>query len=565
MKWIMQQATINLPSASPVRAMTGLAKTLALPAENTPARLPSFPALERTAVMGFNVPSEVPVTGGDPVKVVLARDAAFPFWSSGEPVGNKGHLVAYKLVSNDASVSSGRRGYVVDTDGSAHGAYVPSTAITYPFGVPDFNWSSTNAGTSANIPVGLDADQGNVPWVFMPDGMASWVHFGASNVSGTATTLTVDITVEVWNSNGDSVEVVYSLAIANINTNPAGAVKFSAGSAGADTGSWRRVKMVYTTPGAASTLPEPCYATLLSLPLAATYNATGGISGVFELAANTTTGALLPVVVAPEFPTSTVPYNDTRLTAVGLLLTNVTQVLNKSGTVLAGRVGPRRVPFGSVTQSTLNALHPAEKAWLPLETGLYTYCPPGSDLDEFRDYTFQLAGGVTNGLVPMYRLDNTAMVNIAYLSMPSGVNGSFAATCTTHLEFRTTSALWQIAVSGYTLETLHLAQMGMMAAGFFFENPEHKSLLTRVANGIKKLEPYATPLVAVAKAVHPPTGQVMAAAYNAARAFAAVAGKPKNNAAPKKLVIKAGPQRVPTTSAKASGILGGSKQKKKRK
>jgi hypothetical protein len=533
--------------------MTGLAKTLALPAENTPTRLPSFPALERTAVMGFNMPASVPIEGADPTKVVLTRDAAFPCWTSGVKVGGRCYGLGSALdmlVTGNAVMSN--VAFKVYDDVKQHYNLRTGYAVFPTLNTPEI----------AHPPFGQDLTQGENPWLFVPDGMELWVCAGQSTPVAVITTFT--IRMEIWKGPGDS-EIYPFTGIVSVPANANGfSAKVENGIPNADTGRWFRISEVNgTTPS--NVTWSPCFAGIISAPIQCTFTApvTTG-SGAFTATPTPDYKALLPLVSAPEFLTSPVPYTDTRLTAVALLLTNVTQVLNKSGTIIAGRVSPQRNQhFGICDQATLTSLHPAEKAWLPLETGLYTYCPPSTDLTFFVDYVLQLFDSSN----VCFRLDNTALQNVAYLTMPSGVSGELAATVTTHLEFRTSSALWQLAVSGQTLETLHLAQLGLMSAGFFFENPEHKSLLNRIANGIKRLEPYATPVVQIAKAVHPPTGAVMAAAYNAARAFAAVADRKKKPAsgAPKKIVVKAGPQKMVATSARASGITAGGTRRGKRK
>lgn len=334
-----------------------------------------------------------------------------------------------------------------------------------------------------------------------------------------------------------------------------------------DIGRWLRIKSVVVKYAGAQPSFTKVFASVLALPAGTGFVGGSLVGGNFNVASNASR-ALLPAVGAPEFNTSVVPYSSTKLTACAALFTNVTQILNKAGTVLAGRLSPAINDAFNVTTTALNGLHPAEKAWLPLETGLYTYCPPSSDLATFYNYAQQVQNQVGTAFVtPFYRLDNTAMTNVAFITAPSGVACELACTVSTHLEFRTSSALFQLGVSGFTLETLHVAQLSLMSAGFFFENPEHKSLLTRISNGIKKLEPYVTPVVAAAQIVHPPTGKVLAAAYNAAKVFTEVAGqsKKKQQTAPRKVVVAASRGKMVTTTAKRSGILGPANRGRKRK
>ncbi len=550
----MQQTAINLPSNSPVRAMSGLAKSLSLPAECAPQRLPSFPQLERTAVMGFNQPLAVAVLAADPIKVVLTRDAAFPFWHSATALNLGTYGLTY-VMDCESSVSDLWR-YDTDNDDAAR-------CVVQNGSAPTTTVAAVTGGTSivTSVPLGVDAGLGPLPFLFVPDNMSLGLGIVlGSGLLATQGCVSAEVVLERW-VGPDQIEnvVVSGLAVGAAFPavgNSGGGYVVKRFTTNVDTGGWYRLKTVGANIAAAAVPPNTIYATLVALPdVVATPTAyTPAVGGVGAwTCATASQRVLLPYGIAPEFATSRIPYSSTRLTAVALLMTNVTQVLNKAGTVLAGRINPETISWGSVTQDVINALHPVEKAWLPLETGLYTYAPPGPDIAGFTDYTLNCSGTY----YPTYQLANTAMNNVAFLTSPSAFE--LAATLTTQIEFKTSSALWTLGVSGYTLETLHVAQMALMASGFFFENPEHKSLLARIAAGIRKLEPYVTPVVTVAKAVHPPTGAVLSAAYNAARAFtkAAEKGQASSAAAPRKIAVKAGPMKVSTTTARASGILGG--------
>jgi hypothetical protein len=224
--------------------------------------------------------------------------------------------------------------------------------------------------------------------------------------------------------------------------------------------------------------------------------------------------------------------------------TNVTQVLNKGGTILGGRVSPAVIDPWRVQQSYVNALHPAEKAFLPLETGVYTYCPPSTDLIFFSDHTLNTGQGAS--ACPIYVLSNDALYNKLYLTT-AGVEESLACTVTWHLEFRTSSALFQIGLSGLTLESLHQAQLVLAETGYFFENPKHDAVLSKVISAAKKYVPMAV------GAYNPAVGAVMKGMIKAK-------AKPRATIKP-----KTGPSKPRTTTAAASGMLPkGQKKKSKR-
>lgn len=96
------QSTLPLPVSHPVRALQGLSKQMALPHEYAPLRFPSFPALERTALMGFTVPGTVPLSASQSTKILVARQAAYPVWAEVDNVSS-----AYGLAYCSEGVQSG--------------------------------------------------------------------------------------------------------------------------------------------------------------------------------------------------------------------------------------------------------------------------------------------------------------------------------------------------------------------------------------------------------------------------------------------------------------------------
>jgi hypothetical protein len=221
---------------------------------------------------------------------------------------------------------------------------------------------------------------------------------------------------------------------------------------------------------------------------------------------STATYNLFPGFAPAEFGNSTLPWATTRTTATAALFTNVTQVLNKGGTVLAGRITPQVHNPWLVTSATLSTLHPAEKQFLGLETGLYTYVPPSTDLADFWDYTLP----TDSGTLPLFRLDNTAMCNVGFFTT-TGVIESIAITTDWHIEFRTSSALFPIGMCTMTLETLHQAQLALHAVGFFFENPDHKDVLSKVASSAARFAKIAVPAVTL---LNPTAGMALEKTLN---------------------------------------------------
>jgi hypothetical protein len=267
-----------------------------------------------------------------------------------------------------------------------------------------------------------------------------------------------------------------------------------------------------------------------------TYTPSATTAGIVACGSGTTT-LLTPLSQPPEFAVTERPWMDTRVTASALLLTNVTKVLNKEGTVLAGRLRNTSADAWNFTASSLSVLHPAEKSMLALETGFYTYAPPSTDLQTFHDYTYDANGVIsTSSLspVPVFALSNTAYVNCFVLTdSDAATPSSFAANLDWHIEFRNTSTLFPIGMSGITLEAFHQAILNLVSHGFFFCNNEHKSKLNAIFRAGKALAPSLVGLL-------PPP----------ARLAAQLGGKAMN------IMLSSKPRPTPpTTSAKSSGMI----------
>lgn len=474
----MQQSTINLPPAHPVRAMQGLARQISLPGEHAPERFPSFPALERTAVMGFSTPASLDVPVGTTTKMMLTRQASWPFWadygtvsSSHSATWSLGRLV--NVASDQEYTMQAGPDLVRWTAGPSSGSTVEPQVVSGPF-------------MHSFAIVGVDAGLGPTPFIYVPSGF-QWMFIITFNGNSYTQSVSAGVDFDRWCSPGEADSFTFA----------SGGLLNQGGFASANSalaGYWirpRRVTIAFSGPSAVA--DTQVYLTIVAGSDVMTYTPTPAGTGRVNVGA-TPARTFAPVVQPAEFRTSPLPWRSTRLTAASLLGTNVTQVLNKGGTVLCGRVSPQAVnPFLAIS-ADVNNLHPAEKAWLPLETGVYTYCPPSTDLANFWDYSLNEAGGAEPCSV--YRLDNDALVNLVFLT-PVNVAETMAMTVSTHIEFRTTSALFQIALSGMTLESLHTAQLALAAAGFFFHNPDHKDVLNKVMSAVKTIAPMIHPALGV--------------------------------------------------------------------
>lgn len=490
----MSQRSSPLPANHPVKQLVGLARQIALPHEYEPERFPSFPALERTAKLSFNQPSNFDVPANTTRKLALFRQAAYPLWVERSLTGTDGYVVSWATAVTPAVSSSANE------------------AITAIFMPQLFNWQNTNrTPAEGDQPMGIaglpttpnvfkypilayDYATGPQPFVYIPAGAGVQVVLrtidAEPNWQGT-------VMFEQWDRPGEIHTVAVGIDVVEgktgAATGPTDLARLSGG--------WYRpaVAMINQAIGAFTARYMIDVAVGIGTITYANSTTTPGV-----LTFGTATNALfVPVAPPAEFVNSMMPWQATRVTAAAVLATNVTTVLNKGGTVLAGRVTPEVSSPWEVTSTTINLLHPAEKAFLPFETGLYTYCPPSTDLAHFWDYTLgntTSSRDVSYAKIPVHRLDNDSMVNYAFFSSPANIE-SVALNMDWHIEFRTSSALFDVGMSTMTLETLHQAQIVLASVGFFFENFDHKAILNAVISAAKKYGP------AVANVFHPLAGQ----------------------------------------------------------
>lgn len=538
------QNTLPLGTNSPIRGMTGLARQIALPGEHAPQRFPSFPALERTAVMGFNQPTTLPLPGSATTSITIFRQAAYPVWA--DVTASYAAMVDYPLDGHSAAAISDSsltfRNSIMD--------YCVTTRFASVDRVGFIGTNITAAGLAWPI-FGADRGLPGPEFMYVPPNCNLWAVVSCSAPSPSNSAATV--TTEWWFTPGESnsqVALGYlsGEATGTIVTGDRGCV-LSFGSTGR--GSWVRPKSLALgyagLQGVVVTLIATTSTTITYAPSTST-------RGAFDLGPNAARPVMhLPLVVSSEFVNSAIPWYSTRVTAVGMLGTNVTQVLNKGGTILGGRVSPSVQNPWFVTEAYVNGLHPAEKSFLPLETGIYSYCPPSTDLAYFHDYTLNTSSYPPPAPAPLFLLSNDALYNKLYIRPAGAVDESLAVTVSWHIEFRTSSALFQVGLCGMTLESLHQAQLALVEAGFFFENPSHNSVLNRVIAAAKKYVPR------ILGVVSPMAGRVAKEAvreYNARRRKA----KPRPRGPPpssrRVVVPKPGPTRVRTTTANASGYNG---------
>lgn len=480
--------------------------------------------------MGFNHPGTLALPANTPIRIGLCRQAAYPAWADQTASVADAYIVDY--YSMDSTVAS------------------PATAeenVETSF-VAIGSWSVGNR-VASNRPTVTGAAGGYFRYpVVGVDGSGLPFTYSAGIVNGGTFIVTIpvaqawhvylDVTVEVWTQPGEVAVVEERVTI-----NPGWLCGEMSAVPFARFGNcWVRPRRIIYNRLAGFT-PQGLWFSIASGTRPHYLDATNGTYVV----QTTPSRAFYPLALPVEFSNSRLPWAAARTTASAFLGTNVSQVLNKAGTVLCGRVSPNVENMFSVTPEYIAALHPAEKQYLGLETGFYSYVPPSTDMANFWDYTLPDQGYNTYrpAAAPVFRLDNDSLQNVVFCTA-GAVDESIACNIDWHIEFRTSSALFQVGLSTMTLESLHQAQLTLASLGYFFQNESHKSILNRLISAARTAAPY---MMAIAKVAGP-------LPYALAKG-AAKAGK---------LILSDKPKPPPpATSAMANGIVSKRKRVKARR
>lgn len=529
----MQQSTIQFVKANPLQSMNALERAIAMPHEFTAQRFPSFPALERTATIGFNVPT----TLGFPAAAttcggILFRQASYPLWIERSL---SRFVTAYTFSAADRDAGTTPVGGQGTTFFPLDGRPSETTVV-------DRLASTTAIGVSGAVtppwtyPI-LGTHRDNL-FTFIPKG-AYYAYIVSTMARDAATDLFAVVGGEQWIEPNAVVgweTKELTLTGNNLSSNVTAMTQATANT-------WLRPTSVsFTSPTGSTQTVKECFVTVLVSSGNGTFTPSSVTAGTYVNPATAAT-VLTPLAPPPEFHVTERPWLDCRVTAAALLLTNVTKVMDKEGTVLAGRLANRSDACWSFSEAVLAGLHPAEKALLPLETGFYTYAPPSTDLATFFDYTAPVGGINSYVRVPAFNLDNTALANCFILTDSDTATGStFAVNLDWHMEFRNNSTLFPIGMSSITLEAFHQACLNLAAHGFFFSNDKHKAMISKIVSAGRKLLPL------VGGMVPGPTGVVLKTAASMAD----------------RMLSKRLNTTPPTTSAKASGMVPKSSRPAKR-
>lgn len=529
------QTTTQFAKTNPLQQMSALEKTIALPHDFVPQRYPSFPALERTSVLGFNTPGGYsPPAGATSWRAALHRQATFPLWID-QGLSNQLQYTGYDVT--DVTTQ--------DAIGTSTSSYLVNNRVNTAYNINDGIITSNSPSMSGEIAppyvFPLLGRLGGSDYTYVPANYKYRFLITTVVAGGNTLAYTVAVVFDTWVEGqkvGSQTTATFTWA----------AGKMSAASTpitlGLNTWIKPRSVLIYAAAGTPTNAPSAMTVGIMSGSGNWVFTDSSTSAGTMS-AVSTVTTAFVPFAPPPDFAVTYRPWFDTRVTAVSALFTNVTKVMNKEGTVLAGRLRHTAGDAWNFSASSLSILHPAEKAMLPLESGLYTYCPPAGDLASFYNFAITLEDApflltIGSGIsFPAMSLESNSYVNcMVFTDSDSSTATSLAINVDWHIEFRNNSTLFPVALSAITLESYHQALLHLAAHGFFFSNEEHKSLLSKIIAFGKKMAPSIYGML-------PPQAQLaVKAGMGLYRAVKPMVTTP------------------PTTSAKASGLLGPSPSSK---
>ncbi len=435
----MSKSKTNTVSASTIgtplsaTSMPNLAKALMLPGESPPFRVPTYPNVEKTALLQFRTTATVPTVtaSGSMSGVLIMPSPVVPVWAT--------RLLNTVLVEYAASALPVPGAVATYLDIVTSGAWKPYAATVGIGTLPIY---------TRGLPFGVIAED---RFVYCPPDSKIFVNVTFSGVTGGSGSLVCKLLS--W----DGGEYLTTSTITLNATGTAG-VYLGYLSEQNQVGVFHRIDFVE----ASGTYSYTGTATAVTATM-------GWMTGGTYTAPSGTLAAMLPLSVPPQTGVSTVQFKDTRLNALSVLCTNTTKVLYKEGTVNASRQDLRQTSAQAVWRmqdDVHTSVHPSLRYFGPLEHGLYSYYPPIAEQNNYRDHLFG------SNAYPLLYLREIPVVQIgAFYDPDDGTNISLTADW--HVEFRTTSTLFNLATCANSLDQYHLAVTAVSRCPPFTQNWVH--------------------------------------------------------------------------------------------
>lgn len=412
------------------------------PFSMTPHRIPTFPEVARTTALRFGNTGVLSTGTNAATRIVLLRspvlpvmvDSAQPFVLVGEasyPAGNGGPIICPSI------------NLIGSPNGSAPlNITFSGTANTNTFLIRD-----ETTGASSYVPIVNYGISSVSVWLFNGD---------STGTNWTGDETTAMLRVEWLMSTGETAESTHPVTAGGSTSTSSITFLFPVPNALVIGVRPLNVSSIWNAGYSAGRIRVVTH----NFETAVATPAVGAASGSLALALPRT--VLQPLFAPPGINQSLVPYQDSRLTALGVHVRNVTKIMNKEGTWLAARVSSRTTnPFAV----DLNALYPTlnvlDRATGPLEADLTLVLPPSSKLMDFEDHimssgSFNTATTWITGNTPILQYANLTQFVVATAFDPdTATPTTLAIDGAWHLEFRHSGTLWPLQVTRESLETHH--------------------------------------------------------------------------------------------------------------
>lgn len=466
--------------------LTDIAMSMCLPHEHKPVRLPLVPAVY-TGLLKTMSDGSRSIPDGTSCRAVLTRDPVFPLWMEQTFTDSSCYLYAY---DSDLALAGGQvKGSIIMNS--------PVWDTLWSGGTPSVNGTLLGvAGLNDICPVGFDKQA----YIYIPKGAFLHVQFETASSTDQAGALEMDIS---WWYRGE-------FALATLRLDAAAKSFVFRGTAGTTT---KTSGAVISSPSAIYSGYIPwgfCAVTALRINSGTVVASSTGNKLYFGWdSGNSLTSPsgnvkiMMPVFRPPEYNNSRVPYTKCRCNASAALFTNVGAALYKEGTILAARLKSSEVNFYDFVENDINSTHPSLRYYGPLEKGLYTFSSPSAENPiSDRVYNIVSSDSAMDVLTkPLFDFQQVGTFNaIVFTDLGSGTGSTqLAVSAYTHIEFETTSALFNIGVSRAPLESLHAAEVALLTFGHFHENPIHWAALAAAAkSALRVVAPMVAPYVKMA-------------------------------------------------------------------
>lgn len=451
-----------------LNVVSTLAKTIVDPHDHKPLRMPTFPSIERTSLLGLVGTAQAVVPGPDTGSLshiaVLCRSPAAPLWMTSNRYFAGYNWFQFVPGTSPPALPT-RSGESLDL--SSLMIAQPSQALS--------NWP---------IWPGLGQDAQTNYWFWAPASMQIFVSLITQTaMTAGAWSLELEMTADFTTTN--TVRKRFPLVVDG--------------------------QTLYLQSASSGWFYRPinlsCITDTTPLANIITNLRVGAITGgTPQIPAANASPYLCPVFQFPfEFSTAPIIYNSCRANAVSALFQNTTAVLNKDGSV-EGLCLPLSFSHPPILSNTFDFAKFAadtnvRSRWAGLlEKGVYSFTLPDEVSTKFRDCNMTVEGGgqgagiYTN--VPLFNLDACDYLNVIKFTDYGSPGTNLFLTVDVHHEFRSTSMLWPVGFSTCPLEDWHRAQIVTQQMSVFHENPTHLAAIAALARiAATRLYPYAAPIV----------------------------------------------------------------------